>query len=335
MPSRSPLYGQVVVGPPGSGKTTFCNGMQQYLKLLGRDCGVINLDPANEGELPYDTIIDVVQDIVSLSTVMKDLELGPNGGLLYCMEYLEAHTDELIDMIREKVSEKTYILIDLPGQSEVFTHGSSVHFILKRLEKVLDLRLCCVQLVDSTFCTDATKFLSATMLGTTSMIRLELPTVNVLSKIDLLQGELAFQLDFFLECQDLERLVEFVDSGVPSEQDYEINDDEDYQAARRQTRNSTFWKKHMKLYRVLAEVVDDYGLLHFMPLDINKADSVGSVLAKIDRANGYVFIGGTVQEDLFQCAVAQSEGSTFETIADIQERLDSQIKEESDTTEAK
>ncbi len=42
------IYGQIVIGAPGSGKTTYCDGMQQYLTLLGRDCRVINLDPANE-----------------------------------------------------------------------------------------------------------------------------------------------------------------------------------------------------------------------------------------------------------------------------------------------
>ena len=42
------LYGQVVAGPPGSGKTTYCTGMQEYLRLLGRNAWVINLDPANE-----------------------------------------------------------------------------------------------------------------------------------------------------------------------------------------------------------------------------------------------------------------------------------------------
>jgi predicted PilT family ATPase len=28
-------FGQLVVGPPGSGKTTYCNGMQHYLTLSG------------------------------------------------------------------------------------------------------------------------------------------------------------------------------------------------------------------------------------------------------------------------------------------------------------
>ncbi|KAL6511588.1 GPN-loop GTPase qqt1 [Orobanche gracilis] len=45
-------FGQVVIGPPGSGKTTYCNGMSQFLQLFGRKVAVINLDPANEA-LPY------------------------------------------------------------------------------------------------------------------------------------------------------------------------------------------------------------------------------------------------------------------------------------------
>ena len=114
-PSRHPpLYGQIVIGPPGSGKTTYCDGMVQYLRLLGREAVVINLDPANdyapsaasaaassassaveassEGRpldlLPYHDhcILDVCEEIVNLSSVTEDLVLGPNGGLMYCME---------------------------------------------------------------------------------------------------------------------------------------------------------------------------------------------------------------------------------------------------------
>ena len=47
-------FGQIVVGPPGSGKTTYCEGMTQMLRNLGRQTAIINIDPANEGEtLPY------------------------------------------------------------------------------------------------------------------------------------------------------------------------------------------------------------------------------------------------------------------------------------------
>ena len=41
-------YGQVVLGPPGSGKTTYCCTLQNYFGIIGRDCIVVNLDPAND-----------------------------------------------------------------------------------------------------------------------------------------------------------------------------------------------------------------------------------------------------------------------------------------------
>lgn len=45
-------FGQVVIGPPGSGKTTYCAAMAQFLEGLGRQVSVINLDPANDN-VPY------------------------------------------------------------------------------------------------------------------------------------------------------------------------------------------------------------------------------------------------------------------------------------------
>ena len=41
-------FGQLVVGPPGSGKTTYCDGMQQFYRATGRKVALINLDPAND-----------------------------------------------------------------------------------------------------------------------------------------------------------------------------------------------------------------------------------------------------------------------------------------------
>lgn len=44
-------YGQVVLGPPGSGKSTYCYALQQYFATIGRECIVVNLDPANDNIL--------------------------------------------------------------------------------------------------------------------------------------------------------------------------------------------------------------------------------------------------------------------------------------------
>lgn len=321
---RRPIYGQIVVGPPGSGKTTFCNGMQQYLRLLKRDAWVINLDPANEDYKEYDTLVDVGTEIVNLQQVMEQLQLGPNGGLLYCMEYLEQHADALVERIQERASDNLYLLFDFPGQIELYTHGTSVQKLLQILVKKLDLRLCAVNLIDSTFCADASKFLSATLVSTTTMLRLELPMVNVLSKADLLQGsQLPLGMEYFTECNDLSRLLPYLDQQHYLEEEEDgIFDDADYQRIRQRVRQSAFYRKHQKLHTVLAEVVEDFGLLSYIPLDIQNAESVARVLANIDKCNGYVFTGiqGQEQQDLFNCAI-QTETSQYETIADIQERL--------------
>ena len=395
-----PIYGQVVVGPPGSGKTTYCDGMQQYLRLLGRDAWVINLDPANEGEgdssggtnpdetimaepkgeappatlnLPYETLYDVCEHAVHLTAVMKETGLGPNGGLVFCMEYLEAHADEMIQVIQNRLQEhvtsstitttttnRPYLLIDLPGQVELYTHSTCVQHILQKLTKALDVRLTAVQLVDAHYCTDASKFLSAALLGTTTMIRLELPTVNVLSKVDLLltsyggEESLPMTLQYFTECHDLDRLLPFLDnpqrrvsSSKHADREYNeddddddiefvIADDPDYQRARQKRQNSRLQRKFTKLHQSLAEVVEDFGLLSFLPLDISSAESVGRVLAKIDKSNGYVFLAtssattttsdkagtGNNYQDLFQCAIqADYQQHPQDYLADVHERL--------------
>jgi hypothetical protein len=68
--------------------------------------------------------------------------------------------------------------------------------------------------------------------------------------------------------------------------------------------------------------VDDFGLLSFLPLDVSSAESMGRVLAKIDKANGYVFLQHlSVQEDLFQCAIQAEPDNPYEAMADVKERL--------------
>lgn len=56
---RDPLYGQLVIGPPGSGKTTYCHRICEFYKELERKVTVVNLDPANE-QMNYNAEIDIV-----------------------------------------------------------------------------------------------------------------------------------------------------------------------------------------------------------------------------------------------------------------------------------
>uniref|UniRef100_A0A804U8C8 GPN-loop GTPase 2 n=1 Tax=Zea mays TaxID=4577 RepID=A0A804U8C8_MAIZE len=179
------VFGQVVIGPPGSGKTTYCNGMSQFLSLLGRKVAVVNLDPANDA-LPYECAINI-EDLIKLSDVMSEHSLGPNGGLVYCMDYLEKNIDWLEEKLKPFI-EDHYLLFDFPGQVELFFLHSNARSVINKLIKKMDLRLTAVHLIDAHLCCDPGKYVSALLLSLSTMLHLELPHINVLSKIDLIEN---------------------------------------------------------------------------------------------------------------------------------------------------
>ena len=80
-------FAQLVIGPAGCGKSTYCNTIYQHCQAMGRTVHVVNLDPAAES-FAYPVSIDV-RELVTLEDVMEEMSLGPNGGLLFCMEYLQ------------------------------------------------------------------------------------------------------------------------------------------------------------------------------------------------------------------------------------------------------
>lgn len=175
------IFGQLVIGPPGSGKTTYCaKALNLYKNKLKRRCAVINLDPANEN-MDYEPSIDIME-LISVQDVMNDLKLGPNGALMYCMEYLEENFDWLFGKLNSL--EENYLIFDLPGQVELYTHHKSIRNVFKRLEKI-EYHLCVVHMVDSHYCSDASKFISTLLLSLSTMLQIALPHVNVLSKVGI------------------------------------------------------------------------------------------------------------------------------------------------------
>lgn len=172
-------FGQVVIGPPGSGKTTYCAKVFDFYKQkLNRSVAVVNLDPANENML-YKPAVDVME-LVSVEDVMNTLNLGPNGALMYCVEYLEKNFDWLLGKLSSV--KDSYLLFDLPGQIELYTHHSSIKNIFEKLQN-LGYHLCAVHMVDSHYCSDPTKFISTLLLSLSTMLQIGLPHINVLSKV--------------------------------------------------------------------------------------------------------------------------------------------------------
>ncbi|GLC33726.1 hypothetical protein PLESTB_000109000 [Pleodorina starrii] len=262
-------FGQIVVGPPGSGKTTYCRGMQQFMQATGRKVAIVNLDPAND-MLPYEAAVDVA-DLVCLEEVMQELKLGPNGGLLYCMDYLAKNLDWLHEKLAPLEKEDYYFLFDCPGQVELFTGpgvgGGSLRAVLDELGGPRwHYRLVSVQLVDAHLCTDPAKYMSALLLSLSTMLHLELPHINVLSKMDLVRqyGQLDFNLDFYTQVQDLGFLVHAMG-------------------------DKPFSQKFRKLSQGLCEVIEEYGLVSFIPFAVQDKASLQHLMVAADKANGYCF----------------------------------------------
>lgn len=130
-------FAQLVVGPPGAGKSTYCDGMHQFMSAVGRKCSVVNLDPAND-QTSYPCAIDV-RGLVTLEEIMSSDELGPNGGVLYALEELEHNVEWLTEGLK-KLGED-YVLFDCPGQVELFTHHDSLRKIFSAIQK-LGYRVC-------------------------------------------------------------------------------------------------------------------------------------------------------------------------------------------------
>ncbi|KAJ6632840.1 GPN-loop GTPase 2 [Pseudolycoriella hygida] len=273
-----PLYAQLVIGPPGSGKTTYCHNMNEFLKKLDRKTTIVNLDPANE-QMMYEPSIDIMK-LVTVEDVMEHYHLGPNGALMYCMELLEQNFDWLLEQL--KSSPFNYFLFDCPGQVELYTHHRSMANIFSKLES-LGYHLCTVHLIDSHYCSEPAKFISTLMLSLNTMLQMELPHVNVLSKADLLkqyESKLHFNLDFYMDVLDLGNLLQLLD-------------------------DEPGMKKYAKLNAAIVSMIEDYSLVSFQPLDCSSDDSLLRLKNVIDKTNGYVY--GAAEEKsintLLACAV--------------------------------
>ncbi|XP_067015736.1 GPN-loop GTPase 3 [Anabrus simplex] len=253
-------FAQLVMGPAGSGKSTYCSTLVKHASDQKKQIDVVNLDPAAE-YFDYQPVADI-RELIHLDDAMEDEELrfGPNGGLVFCMEYLLENAEWLEEQLGNDVDED-YILFDCPGQIELFTHMTVMKQLVQLLER-WNFRICAVFIVDSQFMVDAAKFLSGTMAALSVMVNLELPHVNVLSKMDLLSKTARGQLDKYLE-PDAQSLLGEVEMG------------------------SRWHSKYYGMTEAIGRIIDDYSLVKFYPLNIRDEENIADLLLTIDNIIQY------------------------------------------------
>src|SRR5580698_4015240 len=135
---------------PGSGKTTFMQRINNYLHTKKQRPYVLNLDPAVLS-VPFEPNIDI-RDSINYKEVMKQYNLGPNGGILTSLNLFSTKIDQVLGILEkrclppkqeeaptqsstktETLSRPQHILIDTPGQIEVFVWSASGSILLSAL----------------------------------------------------------------------------------------------------------------------------------------------------------------------------------------------------------
>lgn len=244
--------------------------MQRHAADEKRVIDVVNLDPAAE-HFDYQPLIDI-RELIHLDDAMSDEELhfGPNGGLVFCIEYLIENQEWFKEQLCGSGDEDDpidndpdddYILFDLPGQIELYTHLNVGRQLVELLTS-WNFRVVSVFLLDSQFMIDGAKFLSGTMAALSTMVNMELPHINVLSKMDLLSKSARSQLDKYLE--------------------------PDAHALLGQVTNESAWgRKYRKLSEAIGNLIEDFSLVRFTPLNLNDEESIADLLLIIDNIIQY------------------------------------------------
>ena len=172
-----------VVGTAGSGKSSLVTAFQRWSRFLGVDSLTINLDPGAE-RVHYDPECDV-RDLISLSDVMSEYDLGPNGAQILAADLVAAQAEDVFDEI-EGIS-GDILVVDTPGQVELFAfREASSHLV----QVIGQGRACLVFLFDPMLSQTPSGFVSQMLLSSIVHFRLGLPTANFLSKSDLLEPEI-------------------------------------------------------------------------------------------------------------------------------------------------
>ncbi len=171
-----------VVGTAGAGKSSLVTAFQRWARFLEVDVLAINLDPGAE-RVHYDPEFDV-RDLVSLSDVMDEYDLGPNGAQILAADLVAAQAEDVFEEI-EGIS-GDIMIIDTPGQVELFAFREASSHLVQVLGRGM---ACLVFLFDPMLSQTPSGFVSQMLLSSIVHFRLGLPTANFLSKSDLLEPE--------------------------------------------------------------------------------------------------------------------------------------------------
>ena len=172
-----------VTGTAGSGKSMLTSRILEYYQKNGVFASVLNLDPGVES-LPYRPDVDV-RDYVDIVQIMKQYDLGPNGSMIMANDLIASKIDDIQNEIHGVNPD--YLIVDTPGQIELFAYRASGPFFIQNIDAGEKTNIF---LYDGTMIVSPNNFISISLLATSIKLRLGLPTINVMTKTDLIPDKI-------------------------------------------------------------------------------------------------------------------------------------------------
>jgi len=172
-----------VTGTAGSGKSMLTSKILEYYQKNGMFASALNLDPGVES-LPYRPDVDV-RDYVDIVQIMKQYDLGPNGSMIMANDLIASKIDDIQNEIHGVNPD--YLIVDTPGQIELFAYRASGPFFIQNIDASEKTNIF---LYDGTMIASPTNFISISLLATSIKLRLGLPTINVMTKTDLIPDKI-------------------------------------------------------------------------------------------------------------------------------------------------
>jgi len=167
-----------ILGTAGSGKSALTATLLNYYLQREVHAVAVNLDPGAI-YIPYSPEVDA-RDYIDFNEIMSKYNLGPNGALIFASDLLAAN----LGVIQEALDEinPDLAIIDTPGQTELFVYRTSGPYLVQNL-------MCenkgALFLFDHTVSSSPLHMLSIILLYYSIYLRLRIPMLSVLTKIDI------------------------------------------------------------------------------------------------------------------------------------------------------
>lgn len=181
----------ITIGMAGAGKSTFVQRINSYLHSQDPPSPpyVLNLDPAVT-HVPFEPNIDI-RDTVNYHEVMKEYNLGPNGGILTALNLFTTKFDQVLELVEKRAETVDYVILDTPGQIEIFTWSASGAIITDAVASSLPTVVAYI--IDTPRTTAPATFMSNMLYACSILYKTKLPFILVFNKTDVQPHDFAIE----------------------------------------------------------------------------------------------------------------------------------------------